>query len=219
VRVIVADDSVIVREGLARLLAEHGLEVMGSAGDPVELLRLVADARPDVAVIDIRMPPTYTDEGLRAAVEIRERHAGTAVLVLSQYVEVGWALRLLREGGGVGYLLKDRLLDIDEVVVALRRVAAGGTVIDSAVVAPLVAVEGAGAGPPLTPREQEVLALIAQGLSNRAIEAELVVSPKTVEAHVARIFSKLGLPPSGDVHRRVLAVLAYLGTGAGSRAT
>ncbi|HTI33579.1 MAG TPA: response regulator transcription factor [Miltoncostaea sp.] len=218
-RVIVADDSVIVREGLARLLAEHGLEVVGSAGEPDALLRLVAETAPDVAIIDIRMPPTHTDEGLRAAVEIRGRHPGTAVLVLSQYVEVGWALRLLRDGGGVGYLLKDRLLDIEEVVVALRRVAAGGTVIDSAVVAPLVAVDGGGAGAQLTPREQEVLALIAQGRSNRAIEAELVVSPKTVEAHVARIFSKLGLPPSADAHRRVLAVLAYLGTGAGSRAT
>lgn len=212
-RVIVADDSLIVREGLARLLADHGLEVVGSVAEPDALLRGVAELRPDVAVVDIRMPPTHTDEGLRAAVQIRARHPSTAVLVLSQYIEVGWALRLLREGGGVGYLLKERLLDIEELLVALRRVAGGGTVIDAAVVTPLVDGGTSDLGPRLTAREREVLGLIAQGLSNRAIEARLVVSPKTVEAHVAHIFAKLGLASSGDVHRRVLAVLAYLGTG------
>ena len=210
-RVIVADDSLIVREGLARLLGDHGMDVVGAAADSPALMDLVAAEAPDVAIVDIRMPPTHTDEGLRAAVEIRERHPATAVLVLSQYVEVGWALRLLRGGGGVGYLLKDRLLDIDEVVVALRRVAAGGTVIDAAVVAPLLAGGRAAPQPLLSPREEEVLGLIAEGLSNRAIEERLVISPKTVEAHVSRIFAKLDLPPSGDVHRRVLAVLAYLG--------
>ena len=212
-RVIIADDSVIVREGLARLLVERGIDVVGSASEPETLLELVAATRPDVAVIDIRMPPTHTDEGLRAAAEIRENHPDTAVLVLSQYVEVGWALRLLHEGGGAGYLLKDRLLDVDEVVVALRRVAAGGTVVNAAVVAPLLAGERTAPRPLLTAREEEVLGLIAQGLSNRAIEERLVISPKTVEAHVAHIFAKLDLPPSGDVHRRVLAVLAHLGTG------
>ncbi len=210
-RVIVADDSLIVREGLARLLGDQGIDVVGAAADSPTLMDLVAATAPDVAIVNIRMPPTHTDEGLRAAVEIRERHPATAVLVLSQYVEVGWALRLLRGGGGVGYLLKDRLLDIDEVVVALRRVAAGGTVIDAAVVAPLLAGGRAAPQPLLSPREEEVLGLIAEGLSNRAIEERLVVSPKTVEAHVSRIFAKLDLPPSGDVHRRVLAVLAYLG--------
>jgi DNA-binding NarL/FixJ family response regulator len=213
VRVIIADDSLIIREGLARLLTDQGISVVGSAADSQALLSQVADLRPDVAVVDIRMPPTHTDEGLRAAVEIRERYPATAVLVLSQYIEVGWALRLLGEGGSVGYLLKDRLLDIDEVVIALRRVSLGGTVVDPAVVTPLLAGERAAVRPPLTEREQEVLGLIAQGLSNRAIEARLVVSPKTVEAHVAHIFAKLGLTPSADVHRRVLAVLAFLGTG------
>jgi DNA-binding NarL/FixJ family response regulator len=219
VRVIVADDSLIVREGLARLLADHGVEVVASVSESESLLRAVADLRPDVALVDIRMPPTHSDEGLRAAVEIRDRHPSTAVLVLSQYIEVGWALRLLREGGGVGYLLKERLLDIEELLVALRRVAAGGTVIDAAVVTPLVDGGRAELGPRLTAREQEVLGLIAQGLSNRAIEEFLVVSPKTVEAHVAHIFAKLGLTQSGDVHRRVLAVLAYLGTGGDGRGT
>jgi DNA-binding NarL/FixJ family response regulator len=178
-------------------------------------MELVEAERPDAAVVDVRMPPTHTDEGLRAALAIRSRHPGTGVLVLSQFAEVGWALRLLRAGGGVGYLLKDRLLDVDEVVVALRRVASGGTVVDGSVVNPLV-----GQVPPgpaaLTAREREVLGLIAQGLSNRAIETRLVVSPKTVEAHVSRIFAKLGLGPSDDVHRRVMAVLAHLGGAVGA---
>ena len=212
-RVIVADDSLIVREGLARLLADRGIEVVGSAPDPATLMEQVAARAPDVAVVDIRMPPTHTDEGLVAAAWIRERHPGTAVLLLSQYVEVGAALRLLREGGGVGYLLKDRLFDIDEVIIAIRRVAAGGTVVDPAVVAPLLAGERTAPRAALSPREQEVLALIAEGLSNRAIEERLVVSPKTVEAHVSRIFAKLDLPPSTETHRRVLAVLAHLGAG------
>ena len=210
---IVANDSLIVREGLARLLVDRGIEVVGSAPDPATLMEQVAARAPDVAVVDIRMPPTHTDEGLVAAAWIRERHPGTAVLLLSQYVEVGAALRLLREGGGVGYLLKDRLFDIDEVIIAIRRVAAGGTVVDPAVVAPLLAGERAAPRAALSPREQEVLALIAEGLSNRAIEERLVVSPKTVEAHVSRIFAKLDLPPSTETHRRVLAVLAHLGAG------
>jgi DNA-binding NarL/FixJ family response regulator len=214
VRVIVADDSLIVREGLTRLLREHGVDVVAAASDPSELTAAVAERAPDVAVVDIRMPPTHTDEGLSAAREIRRRHPATGVLLLSQYAEVGWALRLLREGGGVGYLLKDRLIAIDEVVAAMERVAAGGTVVDPAVVSPLLDVGRADPRRALTPREHEVLGLIAQGLSNRAIERRLVVSPKTVEAHVARILAKLGLPPSEDVHRRVLAVLAYLAMGA-----
>ncbi|MGD9696387.1 MAG: LuxR C-terminal-related transcriptional regulator [Thermoleophilia bacterium] len=169
----------------------------------------VEELRPDAVIVDIRMPPTHSDEGLRAALEIRARHAHMGVLVVSQYVQVGGALRLLAAGGGMGYLLKDRLLDIDEILVALRKVARGGTVVDAAVVAPLL--PGDPARGRLTPREGEVLGLIAQGLSNRAIEERLVVSPKTVEAHVSHIFAKLDLPVSDDVHRRVLAVLAYLG--------
>jgi DNA-binding NarL/FixJ family response regulator len=215
VRVVLADDSVLLREGVARILVEAGFEIAGQAGTAEDLLRLVREARPDVAVVDIRMPPTHTDEGVRAADAIRSEH-GTAVgvLILSQYVDTSFALRVVTEGrGGVGYLLKDRVADVDEFSDAVRRVAKGGTVIDPEVVALLVNRRRA-RGPldDLTDREREVLALMAEGRSNQAIADRLFVTPKTIEAHIASIFSKLELLPAPDDHRRVLAVLAYLRT-------
>jgi DNA-binding NarL/FixJ family response regulator len=213
VRIVLADDSVLLREGIARLLAEAGFDVVAQAGDAPGLLTAVREQRPDVAVIDIRMPPTHTDEGLRAAEAIRAEH-GTAigVLVLSQYVETSFALRLVADGeGGMGYLLKDRVDDPEELSDAIRRIARGGSVIDPEVVAQLVGRRRTRVPlDDLTEREREVLALMAEGRSNQAICDRLFLAPKTVEAHIANIFSKLELLPAPDDHRRVLAVLAHL---------
>ncbi len=212
-RVVIADDSLLLREGVARLLTESGFEVVAQVGDADSLLAAVAKERPDVAITDIRMPPTFTDEGLRAAEAIRAAH-GTdiGVLVLSQYVETTYALRLVTEGlGGAGYLLKDRIEDLDDFSDAIRRVARGGRVIDPDVVAQLVRPRRAKSQlDELTEREREVLAVMAEGRSNQAIAERLFLSPKTVEAHIANIFGKLGLMPEPDDHRRVLAVLAHL---------
>jgi len=212
-RLVLADDSLLLREGIARLLVEAGFEIAGQAGTPHELLDAVRASRPDVAIIDIRMPPTHTDEGLRAAESIRAEH-GTSVgiLVLSQYVEPSFAMRLLADGaGGMGYLLKDRVEDLDEFADAVRRIAKGGSVIDPEVVAQLVGRRRAKVPlDDLTEREREVLALMAEGRSNQAICDRLFLAPKTVEAHIANIFSKLELIPAPDDHRRVLAVLAHL---------
>ena len=213
IRVVLADDSVLLREGLARLLTEAGFEVAGQCATAEALIELVRETRPDLAVVDIRMPPTHTREGLVAADAIRLEHGGAVgVLVLSQYVETEFALRLVTEGrGGVGYLLKDRVADVADFADAVRRVARGGSVIDPEVVALLVnRRRERGPLDDLTDREREVLALMAEGRSNQAICDRLYVSPKTVEAHIANIFSKLELAPAPDDHRRVLAVLAYL---------
>jgi serine/threonine-protein kinase len=209
-RVILADDAPVVRTGLGRLLTEYGVEVVATAGTAEELLRLVNDDPPDVAVIDIRMPPTHTTEGLVAARQIRSAHPLVATLVLSQYVEIEYAQRLLTAGMvRVGYLLKDRLADVPQFVSALERVSAGGVVVEPSLVEDLLAV----ARRPLarlTPREREVLVLVAQGKTDRGIAAELLVSRKTVEAHVRNILAKLDLPIDPDENRRVHAVLAYL---------
>ena len=212
IRTVVADDSVLFREGLVRLLTESGFAVEGTAGDGAELLSLVESIGPDVALTDIRMPPTHTNEGLVAAAAIRERFPDVGVLVLSQYLEAQHAVRLLEDGqGGVGYLLKDRVADVEDLVDAIRRVAARGTVIDPEVVAMLIGRRpAASAVDSLTERELEILALMAEGRSNQAICERLFLSPKTVESHVGHIFTKLDLQPGADDHRRVLAVLAYL---------
>jgi DNA-binding NarL/FixJ family response regulator len=212
-RAVVADDAVLFREGLARLLAEAGLEVVGQAGDEPGLLALVRQEEPDLVVTDIRMPPTHTTEGLRVAEAVRRDHARIAVIVLSQYVEPHYAMALLREAhAGVGYLLKDRVTDLDELADAVRRVLAGRTVVDPSVVSELLA-QPAVRDPlgELSEREQEVLALMAQGRSNRAIAARLQLTGRTVESHVRSIFLKLDLQPTDDDHRRVLAVLTHLG--------
>ncbi len=210
--ILVADDSVLFREGVARVLQDRGFSVIGQAGDADELLQAVDRSAPDVVVTDIRMPPTNTNEGLVAAQRIRTDHPDVAVLVLSQYVETQHALRLLRDTPErVGYLLKDRVSDIDEFADAVRRIARGGSVIDPEVVAQLLGRRSEDhALEVLTDREREILALMAEGRSNQAICERLFLSPKTVETHVGSIFSKLGLLPAGDDHRRVLAVLAYL---------
>jgi DNA-binding NarL/FixJ family response regulator len=213
VRVIVADDSVLLREGIVRLLEEAGLEVVGQAGDGEELMRKARAHKPDIAIVDIRMPPTHTDEGLRAARWIREELPGTGVLVLSQYIEEEYALELLGDdAAGVGYLLKDRVSDLERFIDAIRRVAEGGSALDPEVVSQMLGrrrVDDPLAE--LTPREREVLALMAEGRSNRAIADALVVSERAVEKHVTSIFAKLSLPPAAEDHRRVLAVLAFLG--------
>jgi DNA-binding NarL/FixJ family response regulator len=211
-RVVLADDSVLLREGIARLLEEAGFEVVGQADDAEQLMLNVRSYTPDVAIVDIRMPPTHTDEGLRAAREIRERYPGTAVLVLSQYVETEYALELLGDSAeGVGYLLKDRVSDLAEFAAAVRRVAEGGSALDPAVVAQLVGRNRK--DDPLdrlTPREREVLELMAEGRSNQAIGERLFITQRAVEKHVTSIFGKLRLPADAADHRRVLAVLAYL---------
>jgi DNA-binding NarL/FixJ family response regulator len=211
-RVVIADDSVLLREGIARLLVESGFEVVGQAGDAEELLRKVGGHKPDVAVVDVRMPPTHTDEGLRAAHRIRTEHPGTAVLVLSQYVEENYALELLSESTeSTGYLLKDRVADIESFTGAVRRVADGGAARDHEVVALLLGRRRR--DDPLavlTPREREVLGLMAEGRSNAAMASTLTVTERAVEKHVTAIFSKLDLPLAAADHRRVLAVLAFL---------
>jgi DNA-binding NarL/FixJ family response regulator len=216
IRVVIAEDSILLREGLVRLLREAGFDVVGAVGSGEELLRVAGEARPDVAIVDIRMPPTHTDEGLRAAAALRARYGDAiGVLVLSQYVEVAYADQLIEsDARGTGYLLKDRVADVAEIADAVRRVARGGSVIDPSLVAqllrrrrrpdPLV---------DLTERETEVLGLMAEGRSNAAIAEQLVISMKTIETHIASIFSKLGLEAEPDDHRRVLAVLAYLRRG------
>jgi DNA-binding NarL/FixJ family response regulator len=201
----------LLREGLARLIEEAGAEVVDAVGDGPALVDAVARHRPDVAVVDVRMPPSFTDEGLRAAVEARRQVPGTAVLVLSQYVEESYAGELLADGrGGVGYLLKDRVSGLDDLSDALARVVAGGTVIDPEVVAQLFARRRRRPIEDLTAREREVLAAMAEGRTNAAIARSLVVSEGAIEKHVSSIFAKLGLAPSDDDHRRVLAVLAWL---------
>jgi DNA-binding NarL/FixJ family response regulator len=212
VRVVVADDSVFVREGLVRILTRDGMEVVGEAENAEQLLLKVRSSRPDVVVTDIRMPPGFSDEGLQAARTIRDEHPSTGVLVLSQHVEAGYALDLLAGSAeGVGYLLKDRVADPRDFAAAVRRVAAGGSALDSAVVAQLVGRHRE-ADPlaELTPREREVLALMAEGRSNAGIAERLVVTEAAVEKHIRSIFQKLRLPNAGEHHRRVLAVLTHL---------
>ncbi len=211
-RVLIADDSLLVRQGTASLLEDEGFDVVGQAGTAEDALLLARALRPDVVILDIRMPPTHTTEGLEAAARIREEHGDAiGVLVLSQHVEPGYAMGLIESGArGVGYLLKDRLADADELADAVKRVARGGSVIDPEVVAMLVASRTRDALGGLTEREREVLGLMAEGRSNQAIVERLVVSPKTVETHISSIFSKLGLEVAPDDHRRVLAVLTWL---------
>jgi DNA-binding NarL/FixJ family response regulator len=210
-RVVIAEDLVLLREGLASLLADSGHEVVAGVGDGDALLAALEEHRPDLAIVDVRMPPTQTDEGVRAAVEARRRQPDAAILILSQYVEERYASDLLSSGArGIGYLLKDRVADVQEFVAAATRVAAGGTVIDPEVVSQLIVrrqrpVDG------LTPRETEVLSLMAQGDSNAAIVERLQISQSAVEKHVRKVFIKLGLPETDQHHRRVLAVLTYLG--------
>jgi DNA-binding NarL/FixJ family response regulator len=214
-RVVIADDSVLLRAGLERLLADAGAEVVASVGDAVALLAAAEEHRPDVAIVDVRMPPRFTDDGLRAAIELRRRRPGAGVLVLSQYVEERYAQDLFATGArGVGYLLKDRIADVGDFVAAVRRVAGGGAAIDPEVVAQVMARRGRAeplAG--LTPREREVLALMAEGRTNAAIAEALAIGVGAVEKHVGRIFVELDLQPDESDHRRVLAVLAFLRGG------
>ena len=213
-RIVLGEDSLLLREGLARLLEATGHEVVGQAGDAEDLLRKAGAHKPDVVIVDVRMPPTFSDEGIRAALEIRARRPGTPVLVLSEYVESSYALELFADGtDGLGYLLKQRVSDLDRFLDAVGRVAAGGSALDPEVVSHLLGRQRA--GDPLgrlTPRETEVLALMAEGRSNHAIAEQLVITERAVEKHVTSIFSKLDLPATADDHRRVLAVLTYLRT-------
>jgi DNA-binding NarL/FixJ family response regulator len=213
-RIVIAEDAAVIRAGLAEILADRGHEVVAAVGDADSLRAAVDGYQPDVALVDVRMPPGYTDEGLRAAVAIRRDHPAVGILVFSQYVETRYAADLLAAGsGGIGYLLKDRVANVAEFTDAIARVAAGGTALDPEVVAGLLnASRHASVLAALTAREHDVLALMAEGRSNRAIADHRAVSERAVEKHISSIFSKLGLPPSDSDHRRVLAVLAYLGT-------
>ena len=218
-RIVLGEDSLLLREGLARLLAESGHEVVAQAGDGEDLLRKVAGHKPELAIVDVRMPPTHTDEGIRAALRIRERHPSVTVLVLSEYVESAYAVELFAAGtDGLGYLLKQRVSDLDQFLAAVQRVATGGSALDPEVVRHLLG-RHRDSDPlaRLTPRETEVLDLMAQGLSNYAVADQLVVTERAVEKHVTSIFSKLDLPPTAEAHRRVLAVLKYLQSPSGAR--
>jgi DNA-binding NarL/FixJ family response regulator len=221
-RIVIAEDAAVIRAGLAEILADRGHEVVAAVGDAEALKAAVAEHKPDIAIVDVRMPPDHTDEGLRAAIVIRRDHPGTGILVFSQYVETRYAADLLsmRSGsgsgsgfGGVGYLLKDRVANVGEFTDAIDRVAAGGTALDPEVVTGMLnATRHMSTLSTLTARERDVLALMAEGRSNSAIAGQLVVSERAVEKHISNIFSKLALPPSDSDHRRVLAVLAYLGS-------
>ncbi|MFJ2886949.1 response regulator [Streptomyces sp. NPDC087305] len=213
-RIVLADDAVLLREGLVRLLTDDGHQVVAAVGDGPALVEAVLTHRPDVAVVDVRMPPTHTDEGLRAAISVRAQLPGTPVLVLSQYVEESYAAELLADGSGaVGYLLKDRVARVEEFLDALARVARGATVLDPQVVSRLLAGQRRNAPlEALTPRERQLLALMAEGHSNTAIARRLALSNSAVEKHIGNVFAKLGLPPDDSRHRRVLAVLAHLGS-------
>jgi DNA-binding NarL/FixJ family response regulator len=211
VRVVIAEDLALLRDGLTRLLRDNGFDVVAAVEDADSLLRVITTEKPDVAIVDIRLPPTFRDEGVRAALEARRRAPDTAILVVSQYVEHTYATELLADGrGGVGYLLKDRIMDVAEFVDAVRRVAEGGTALDPEVVAQLFSRRRQGLLERLTSRELEVLGLMAEGRSNSGIAETLVLTVGAVEKHVASILSKLDLPPSESDHRRVLAVLTYL---------
>jgi DNA-binding NarL/FixJ family response regulator len=211
-RVVIADDSLLIRDGLASLLRDSGVEVVAQSDSGDDLVRKVGSHRPDVAIIDIRMPPTHTDEGLQAAAEVRRRYPEVGILILSQHVEIGVATRLLAESAaGIGYLLKDRVTDFQDFTAALRQVARGGSVLDPKVVSQLLS--GGDAHDPLrelTAREREVIALVAEGRSNKGIGERLFITERAVQKHVTSIFLKLGLAPSDDDHRRILAVLAYV---------
>ncbi len=210
-RVVIADDSVLLREGLARVLEEAGIDVAAQAGDADQLQHAILLERPDVAIVDVRMPPTHTDEGARAAAKIRAEQPEIGILMLSQVVEAHHVLKLFQEHAeGFGYLLKDRVVDIDDFLDAVRRVAKGGTAVDPEVVAQLLGRGRDGPLAELSPREREVLGLMAEGRSNQGICDKLFLSPKTIETHVNAIFTKLRLAPAPDDHRRVLAVLRYL---------
>jgi len=218
VRIVVAEDQALLREGIVALLREKGFDVVAQAEDGPGLLRILSGHKPDLAIVDVRLPPTFTDEGIRAALEARAKYPGLGVLILSAYVEPVYTAELLAEGqGGVGYLLKERVGDVRAFIDALERVASGGTALDREVVAQLVDTRRGGAGggalETLTPREREVLELMAEGRTNAAIARKMVVRPGAVEKHISNIFSKLDLPASDDDHRRVLAVLTFLQAG------
>jgi DNA-binding NarL/FixJ family response regulator len=216
-RVVIAEDQALLREGIVALLREAGIDVVAQAEDGAGLLRIVGGHKPDLAIVDVRLPPTFTDEGVRAAIEVRERHPGVGILILSQYVEPVYTAELLATGhGGIGYLLKERAGDLPAFLDAVQRVADGGTALDREVVAELVQTRNAGGDGPLTalsPRELEVLSLMAEGRTNAAIARALVVTQSAVEKHISNVFSKLDLPATDDDHRRVLAVLAFLRAG------
>ena len=211
-RVVIAEDLALLRDGLQRLLRDNGFDVVGAVDDGSALVTTVLLERPDVAIVDVRLPPTFRDEGVRAALTLREHAPETGVLIVSQYVEQAYASELLADGrGGLGYLLKDRIIDVDDFVAAVRRVGTGGTALDPEVVSQLLSRRKAGSPlDAISPRELEVLGLMAEGRSNAAIAARLVLTVGAVEKHVANILTKLRLPPSSEDHRRVLAVLAYL---------